>query len=87
MRNPPKDPRIKLVAEVMVRTRLERMKRMIEVGDLRRADGRVSTEAEAKAILAALDEFHRPARTATATELDCPDCDGCNCTEWPGLRS
>jgi len=49
------DARINIVVEVIMNTRFERLKRMLEVRDMRRNDGRVQLREEATAILAALD--------------------------------
>jgi GTPase involved in cell partitioning and DNA repair len=52
-----KDPRIAIVVELMLQTRTERTRRLIEVRDMRRKEGRVSIAQEAEAIIAALDKY------------------------------
>lgn len=49
------DPRVEIVVRVMENARFERLRRMLEVGDMRRNDGRVRMAEEAQAIIAALD--------------------------------
>ena len=51
------DPRLAIVVEIMRQTRIERARRMIEVRDMRRKDGRVRMAEEAKAIIDALDKY------------------------------
>lgn len=53
----PKDPRVEIVVRIMTQARVERTRRMIEVRDMRRKDGRVSMADEAKAIIEALDKY------------------------------
>lgn len=52
-----KDPRIDLVVKIMQRSRIERIHRAIKVGDMRRKDGRVTMQDEARKIIAALDAY------------------------------
>lgn len=51
------DPRVEIVVEIMRRTRIERARRMIEVRDMRRRDGRVLMIEEAREIITALDKY------------------------------
>ena len=51
------DPRLAIVVKVMSQTRTERVRRMIEIRDMRRKDGRVTMAEEAKAIIDALDKY------------------------------
>lgn len=52
---PKPDPRVAIVVKIMEQTRFERVRRMIEVRDMRRKEGRVLMAEEAQAIIAALD--------------------------------
>lgn len=52
-----KNPRVAIVVKIMEQTRVERVRRMIEVRDMRRKEGRVLMAEEAEAIIAALDKY------------------------------
>lgn len=51
------DPRIELVADTIQRIRNERLRRMIEVRDMRKSIGRVTIKQEARAIVEELDRY------------------------------
>lgn len=50
------DPRIDIVVDTMFRIRTERVRRMIEVRDMRKKIGRVTLQEEARAIIEELDK-------------------------------
>lgn len=52
-----KDPRIDLVVKIMQRARFERLNRALKVRDMRRKDGRVTMQDEAREIIASLDDY------------------------------
>lgn len=55
------DPRIDLIVRIMQQTRVERIKRFVSIGDMRRRGGRVLLAEEAKSIIEALDAHSRAA--------------------------
>jgi hypothetical protein len=52
-----KDPRIPIVTGIMKAARSERARRMIEVRDMRKKEGRFTLEQEAEQIINTLDKY------------------------------